>query len=306
MASSHFPGSGGILTMEDTVLSDLQRHPLEINTHVYNINTLNDLENLPEWVIHSIGTQIYNFDMMEENEIFKAQLENFSDGVFGTDLIDSKELSILREEVVKSAEFMDFFDKSSTMDILNQMLESEPSNDKYLDSVGGFISLNQEQRNYLFEVGEGEKYPDMKNRIRLLSNRNDYRQKKDCDVWLIITTINNQPYGAVFAFKSMDEQDKNLMIQGISKFMVPGIFSLLQPKYNKLLPRLNSILIPEVENLAKYLRMDRIVVDPIGKQGNILEKYYGFHQIDAIEYPCEAIFKQIGLNKTRKHLAKDV
>jgi len=46
MALSDLSGSGEVLTIEDIISSDFQRHPLKIETHTYNINTLGDLD---EW-----------------------------------------------------------------------------------------------------------------------------------------------------------------------------------------------------------------------------------------------------------------
>ena len=116
-----------------------------------------------------------------------------------------------------------------------------------------------------------------------------YLTQKDllCDIYVITCKIDDQPYGAVFAFSNKDSDD--LIIQGISKFAVPSIFSLMYPEKTSTMPRLNSILIPEVELLAKKLKKKRIIVDPFGHQGDILQKNYGFVPIERVEFPCKII-----------------
>jgi len=143
--------------------------------------------------------------------------------------------------------------------------------------IASFIQLANEQRKYLKTV------------------------ESDCDSYVIAVKINDQPYGAVFAFTNNYTDD--LMIQGISKFIVPGMFSLLRPEENKILPSLNSILMPEVEKLAKQLRCRRIIVAPLEKQGEIIQKHYGFYPIESIEYPCKDILRAWG---ETPYFAKDV
>jgi hypothetical protein len=79
------------------------------------------------------------------------------------------------------------------------------------------------------------------------------------------------------------------MIQGISKFYIPGMFSLFYPELSAQLPKLNSLLIPAVVTLAKSLGVSRIIVKPIGIQTDILLKHYGFEYIDDDSAPCNII-----------------
>ncbi len=131
---------------------------------------------------------------------------------------------------------------------------------------------------------------------RVISEQDTYLQKTepDCDAYVVAAKVNDEPYGAIFAFTNKNSDD--LMIQGVSKFIIPMVFSLFRPDEGKILPRLNSLLVPAVEELAKELHRKRIIVIPLRHQGKILQKYYGFYpvKIKTLEYPCKVIFKTIG------------
>lgn len=124
----------------------------------------------------------------------------------------------------------------------------------------------------------------------------------DCDTYVIATKLNDEPYGAIFAFKN-NNNSTDIMIQGISKFVPAGTFQLLRPEESKTLPRLNSILMPKVEELARELGVKRITVAPFDQQGEILQKYYGFYPIDSKDYTCDKITKSWG---STQHFAKNV
>jgi hypothetical protein len=111
--------------------------------------------------------------------------------------------------------------------------------------------------------------------------------ENECQMWLTVATINNQPYGCIFSFY---RPGYDFMIQGISKFYIPGMFSFFYPEISNQLPKLNNLLIPAIESLAKKVGASRIVVRPIGNQGSILSKHYGFEHIDDDRTPCDVIF----------------
>lgn len=94
------------------------------------------------------------------------------------------------------------------------------------------------------------------------------------------------------------------IIQGITKFLVPSLIALFYPEKEARLPRLNSILAPAIETVARSVGAKQIYVAPIGNQGNILVKHYGYHKTTNIIYPCKLI---MGSNKdTGGFYVKDI
>lgn len=133
---------------------------------------------------------------------------------------------------------------------------------------------------------------------KLLAEQLEYiylvEPEEKCKIWFIVASIDVIPrrapilYGGVMVFWNPDTPD-NLMMQGISKFFLPALYAHLYPEEDAELPRLNSLLIPAVEALARELGARRIYVVPIGKQGSILERYYGFQKTNNVIYPCKII-----------------
>lgn len=72
-------------------------------------------------------------------------------------------------------------------------------------------------------------------------------------------------------------QGEYSMFQGITKSLVYAFIAYFYPE---LAPstKLNSILIPFLEDYARSRGVHRLYVAPIGKQEQILKKYYGFHE----------------------------
>jgi hypothetical protein len=81
---------------------------------------------------------------------------------------------------------------------------------------------------------------------------------------------------------------------------VPNMYAILYPDTK--FPRLNDLLVPEIEQLAKHVGVSRIIVDPIGKQGQILERFFGFHPIEPQELPCSIIRRGFENNWLAKNI----
>lgn len=109
-----------------------------------------------------------------------------------------------------------------------------------------------------------------------------------CKIFYIMASINHQYYGGIFVFWNEQRPDI-IFIQGITKFLVPSLVSILAPEYDKILPRLNTVLSAAIETCAKMLGADKIMTVPIGRQGSILEKHYGYKKTDTVYYPCDDI-----------------
>jgi len=55
------------------------------------------------------------------------------------------------------------------------------------------------------------------------------------------------------------------------------LIDTLYPEYSSYLPKLNSILDPIIQKIGKELGAKYVYVNPIGRQGEFLEKYYDYH-----------------------------
>ena len=105
-----------------------------------------------------------------------------------------------------------------------------------------------------------------------------------CNIQFLYTRLNGYLYGGTFVFYHLEHPDYVVM-QGISKFFIPTLFALLYPELESKLPRLNSILQGMVEELTIKISATKIYVAPIGKQGDILEKYYGYQKTTPFPFP---------------------
>ena len=188
---------------------------------------------------------------------------------------------------------------------LDNLFEDKLNLDNKIDEISdcelyNIFLPNREQRTYMY----GMSYDDTKeNLIAKLNSHpfsNELRQDYDCKIWIIAAKINDIPFGAVFAFLNNSEE---LMIQGISKFIIPSLLSLIEPKLAQKLPKLNNLLLPSVETLARMYNLKLIVVNPVGKQGAILQKYYGFYPIKYRKKICSIILKTPSFDTW---LAKDI
>lgn len=125
----------------------------------------------------------------------------------------------------------------------------------------------------------------------------------NCDVYFIYATLNDLMYGGIFLFHNKQDQSYGT-IQEITKYITPLLVSLIYPNIE--FKKLNSLLIPAIENLAKDLGIDKIYVQPFPLQAKILSTYYGFkrtydsvpacgntHDLGPIEYANDRYVKKI-------------
>ena len=126
----------------------------------------------------------------------------------------------------------------------------------------------------------------------LLAEQDGYAEleEKDCDVYLIVAYLDGELYGMVYCFYNAMYPDI-ILFQGISKTPKYGLWDILDRTKYGYLPRLNSVLMPAIESLAKRLGVNKILVSPIGNQSSILEKHYGFRRTNrqSFQYPCHNI-----------------
>ncbi len=147
-----------------------------------------------------------------------------------------------------------------------------------IDNLERILRLLREQHDYLYyhyiDIGDDEDIEDYKEEMDL-----------DCQVWFLEARINNIPYGGIYAFYQ-SKYPEYLFIQGISKFAIPYLSDILFPENTAILPKLNSILQVSIESLAKKLNVKKIYVKPVGKQGNILNKHYGYAKTSRFVKMC--------------------
>lgn len=93
--------------------------------------------------------------------------------------------------------------------------------------------------------------------------------------YALYATVNNHPYG--IAFIAHDPNTPNVVnIQSITKFAAPLVLAEFYPDNSAYLPSLNSLLMPEIEQLAMDLGANEIQIVPLEQQERILRKHYGF------------------------------
>lgn len=113
-------------------------------------------------------------------------------------------------------------------------------------------------------------------------------KEKGCHIWMVTARINRHLYGSVFVFYN-PMVSTDVLMQGIARNFIPSLFEILQPGTLQHLPRLNSLLLPAVETIAKSMGSRKIFVAPVGNQGKILETHYGFKEDKNIVFPCSMI-----------------
>ena len=124
--------------------------------------------------------------------------------------------------------------------------------------------------------------------FRLLEEQLFYirNQSKDCDVYCISVWMNAYYFGGVFVFYN-PKQPNFIIVQGILKSLTLLISEHVYPNVIKTanLRNLNSIVQPQIQNLALKLGVRYIYVSPINKQADILEKYYGYTRVSIGDLP---------------------
>lgn len=125
-----------------------------------------------------------------------------------------------------------------------------------------------------------------------------------CKVYFCLAKVNTLNYGGICAFFN-PELNSSILIQSITHYLASALIKLWLPHNAKFLPKLNSLLIPQLETLARNLGVNRIEVVPIAKQKRILQDYYGFVPIAndegskcPITYPCSDIIGAKNVSRT--------
>lgn len=130
-----------------------------------------------------------------------------------------------------------------------------------------------------------------------------YSYPTDCEVKHVISASDGRRYGGAFLFWNEAFPDQ-ITMQGITKYLGPQLLSILSPNGVKIFPPLNSLIMPKAILFAREKGARKIVVFPIGKQGDILKKYYGFVEPESMpSYSCKMI-RGSDIEYERKYLVK--
>jgi len=125
-------------------------------------------------------------------------------------------------------------------------------------------------------------------------------KETNCQIWHIEGRHGDYPLGSVCLFYNANkpmifEGGYGAMIQDIVKYPIPFLVQFLFPSYNIFIPKLNTVLETPINITAAHIGVDYIFVKPIGNQGDILTKYYGYKQTTAKPaYPCSTISPGFG------------
>ena len=96
----------------------------------------------------------------------------------------------------------------------------------------------------------------------------------------IVVYLNDMPLGGIVIFYNPNYLDIHeshyIYIQGITKYPVIYLIDTLYPEYTQDIPKLNSLLDPIIKQIGQELGVQYIYVNPVGRQGEFLEKYYNY------------------------------
>lgn len=134
----------------------------------------------------------------------------------------------------------------------------------------------------------------LKNQLLILENKRVYKDDDKCKIYLVEVFSGNSIYGSVMVFNTPDRtvgmsRHKGLFMENITKFPIPNLCGIIFPELTRDVPKLNTLLIPEVSKITKSLGLKTIYVNPLYRQAKIIEKYYGFkkipNKIDIFAFP---------------------
>ena len=172
----------------------------------------------------------------------------------------------------------------------------------YMKSISGDVNLSIDLINNTFKSVKFNRSDD--NPYHIFSSMKDliYDQmghfksdETDCNIWHIEGKHNDYELGSICVFYNSTipmilDGKFGAMIQDIVKYPIPFLAQFLFPTYNPFIPKLNTVLETPINIVAGYIGVDYIFVRPIGNQGSILTKHYGYKETDAkFTYPCETI-----------------
>ena len=110
----------------------------------------------------------------------------------------------------------------------------------------------------------------------------------ECQTRTVSVYVNEALCGRTFLF--WKDEAPYFMMQGICKMLPIAFIDKFYPQYASTYGKLNSMINPVLQSFARLNGFSKIVVKPVGNQGNILVKHYGYKQgYSKLKYPCDII-----------------
>lgn len=113
--------------------------------------------------------------------------------------------------------------------------------------------------------------------------------ESECQKLFVLVRYLGVPYGGIFIFYN-ENTPESIVIQAITKYSISTVTSV----YLDIPSKLNTILDPIINDIGKQLNAKYIYVNPIGKQGQILERYYGYHPTNVMPQPYPSLAQTMG------------
>lgn len=116
-----------------------------------------------------------------------------------------------------------------------------------------------------------------------------------CTRWYVEADMDDVSIGGICIaynanLEGHTEGSRYIVIQEITKYTVVTLVSLMFPEYNMYIPKVNDILSTPIDTVARGVDADYIYVAPIGKQGGILQRYYGYKPLKYnFKMPCRSV-----------------
>lgn len=185
---------------------------------------------------------------------------------------DAKSIISEQQKIIDS--FRNFYKDEKSFKHYNEIRKFVAKSDEEIDI---FLSNYKDKVLSILEGIEGV----------LIGQKYSFDEKVDfCDKEYIVAKRDGNHIGSIILY--MNKGFPYAIIQEITKFPIPAIADFLGANTTKV----NEVLIPEMEKIAKRNMFKYLIVSPIGKQEKILKTYYGFinmkRDVDYDNY-CSAI-----------------
>jgi hypothetical protein len=165
---------------------------------------------------------------------------------------EQKQLSEFRSPLLRSTATKFLLSLNPNVDLSKL---NNPFNDKIKEGLYDIRAIINEQREYL-------------------------KYETDCTKIFVVVYLNKIPAGGVVIFYNPnyldDHGSRYIYIQGIAKYPVIYLIETLYPEYTKNIPKLNTILDSIIKEIGINLGAEYVYVNPVGRQGEFLEKYYNY------------------------------
>lgn len=167
---------------------------------------------------------------------------------------------------------------------------------KYLRTLDPKIDMEKITKEYDLNINDKKIHSIIKTIKDMIDSQMEHLKysSSPCFMYRIESFHNDVHYGSIFVFydpkNRNDQGEKYTMIQEITKYGIPILCQLLFKNYAKYIPRLNSVLLPAINDVSRKLHAKVIYVHPLKDQARQMEQHYGFLKTNYVwEMPCNGI-----------------